>query len=251
DFVKAHQHFSDPEWDGEPVDPNADGGEVVIVDPVDDEEGNGKEPGGGGTGPRPPRPAKIKVKLADGKARNIQHMMVTTYWHPDGTPMSAHQFMEMLFGKLPGFFQDESQLRNLWSAPETRAKLLQGLADAGFGGEQLAEMQRIIDANNSDLFDVLAYVAYALPTHSREERAATAKVSISTLFTNRQQAFIEFVLAQYVQVGVEELAIEKLSPLLKLKYQNAIADAIAELGKPEEIARVFAGFQKYLYQGAV
>jgi type I restriction enzyme R subunit len=28
----------------------------------------------------------IKVKLADGKARTIQHMMCTTFWHPDGTP---------------------------------------------------------------------------------------------------------------------------------------------------------------------
>ena len=89
-------------------------------------------------------------------------MMCTTFWHPDGTPMSAQQFMEMLFGKLPEFFKDEAQLRALWSEPETRKKLLQGLAEKGFGGEQLAEMQKIIDAERSDLFDVLAHVAYAL-----------------------------------------------------------------------------------------
>ena len=35
-----------------------------------------------------------------------------------------------------------------------------------------AEMQKIIDAERSDLFDVLAHVAYALPPLSREERAA-------------------------------------------------------------------------------
>ena len=102
-------------------------------------------------------------------------MMTTTFWHPDGTPMSAQQFMELLFGKLPEFFKDETELRFLWSAPDTRTKLLQGLAESGFGGEQLAEMQRIIDAEKSDLFDVLAYVAYALPTVTREERAANAK----------------------------------------------------------------------------
>ncbi len=77
--------------------------------------------------------------------------------------MSAQQFMEVLFGKLPEFFKDEAELRALWSAPDTRAKLLAGLAEKGFGREQMAEMQRIIDAENSDLFDVLAYVAYALP----------------------------------------------------------------------------------------
>jgi type I restriction enzyme M protein len=38
----------------------------------------------------------------------------------------------------------------------------------------------------------------------------------------------------------------KLTPLLKLKYHDSIADAVADLGKPDEI-EVFAGFQKYLY----
>jgi type I restriction enzyme R subunit len=53
-----------------------------------------------------------------------------------------------------------------------------------------------------------------------------------------------------VQVGVEELDREKLRPLLLLKYNNAIADAVADLGRPEEIGYVFTGFQKYLYQDA-
>ncbi len=188
------------------------------------------------------------MKLADGKARNIQHMMVTSFWHPDGTPMSAQQFLEMLFGRLPEFFSDEDELRTIWSDPDTRAKLLQGLAEKGFGRDQMAEMQKIIDAENSDLFDVLAHVAYALPTLTREERAARAAVAVHSRFNSKQQAFLDFVLAQYVKVGVEELNREKLPPLLKLKYQNAIADAVADLGPPEEIGFIFAGFQKYLYQ---
>jgi type I restriction enzyme R subunit len=114
--------------------------------------------------------------LADGKARTIQHMMMTTFWHPDGSPMSAQQFMEMLFGKLPAFFKDEAELRAIWSAPDTRKKLLQGLAEKGFGHDQLIEMQKIIDAENSDLFDVLSHVAYAIPPETREVRAANAKV---------------------------------------------------------------------------
>jgi type I restriction enzyme R subunit len=236
DFVKAHQHFNDPEWDGEPLEP------VPISKPT--------------TPPpeRPPRtePAsprqKIKVKLADGKARTIEHTMVTTFWHPDGTPMSAQEFIETLFGKLPDFFKDEEELRALWSLPDTRAKLLEGLAEKGFGREQMAEMQRIIDAEKSDLFDVLAHVAYALPTLSREERASKAKVEISTRFNSKQQVFLDFVLSHYVSDGVEELDQEKLTPLLKLKYHNSIADAVADLGRPEEISSVFAGFQKYLYE---
>lgn len=108
-------------------------------------------------------------------------------------------------------------------------------------------MQRIIDAEDSDLYDVLAYVAYALPTVSRQARADTAKVAVSTRFPANHQAFIDFVLAQYVRVGVEELAADKLTPLLRLKYHDALVDAVADLGRPEEIQQAFTGFQQYLY----
>jgi type I restriction enzyme R subunit len=156
--------------------------------------------------------------------------------------------MELLFGKLPEFFKDETELRAVWSAPDTRKKLLQGLAEKGFGGEQLAEMQKIIDAEKSDLFDVLAHVAYALPPVTREERAARARPDISAHFNGKQQVFLEFVLSHYISVSVEELDQEQLTPLLRLRYHNSIADAVADLGRAEDIGRVFAGFQKYLYQ---
>jgi type I restriction enzyme R subunit len=165
--------------------------------------------------------------------------------------LSAQQFMELLFGKLPEFFKDEAELRAIWCAPDTRKKLLQGLAENGFGRDQLAEMQKIIDAEKSDLFDVLAHVAYAMPPLTREERAARAKVVISTHFNTKQQAFLDFVLSHYVSVGVDELDQEKLTPLLRLKYHNSIADAVADLGMPETIGRVFSSFQKFLYQPTV
>ncbi|HEY5503737.1 MAG TPA: type I restriction-modification enzyme R subunit C-terminal domain-containing protein, partial [Sedimentisphaerales bacterium] len=260
DFVKAYHHFSDPEWDGEPLEPEMC--PKCGCYPCECEKKPpkpcpvcGQQPC---VCPKEPCPKcgerpcvckkKAKVKLADGKARTIQHMMMTSFWHPDGTPMSAQQFMEMLFGKLPEFFKDEEELRALWSAPDTRARLLQGLADKGFGREQMTEMQKIIDAEKSDLFDVLAHVAYALPPLTREDRAAKAKVAISTHFNTKQQIFLDFVLSHYVSVGVEELDQNKLTPLLRLKYHDSISDAVADLGNPEEIGRVFAGFQKYLYQ---
>ena len=240
DFVKAHHHFSDPEWDGEPIEPEPREPKPVLPP--------GPVPTDPDPEPRPPRPAKIKVRLADGKERAIQHMMCTTFWHSDGTPMSAQQFMELLFGTLPEFFKDEAELRTLWSVPETRRKLLEGLAEKGFSGERLTEMQKIIDAEKSDLFDVLAYVAYALPPVTREERASRARVPISEHFNSKQQVFLDFVLSHYVSVGVEELDQEKITPLLHLKYHGSIADALADLGRPDEIGRVFVGFQKYLYQ---
>jgi type I restriction enzyme R subunit len=262
DFVKAHLNFHDPEWDGPPQDeePCPKCGQrpcACEVKPPKPCEVCGKSPC---ECPKEPCPVcgqincickkkqKVKVKLADGKERTIQHMMMTTFWHTDGTPMSAHQFMELLFGKLPDFFQSEEELRKLWSAPDTRAKLLAALAEKNFGHASLVEMQKIISAENSDLFDVLAYVGYNLPTVSREERAEQARVYINSNFNAKQQAFLDFVLSHYVAVGVEELDQQKLTPLLRLKY-GAIQDALTNLGQPEEIGQVFSGFQKYLYQG--
>ncbi len=248
DFVKAHHHFSDPEWDGEPIEP----------EDLPKSSGAGQTTGGDDTirtppppdpGPQP-RPPKVKVKLGDGKERAIQHMSVTSFWHPDGRPMSSVEFVKLLYGELPEFVKNETELRALWSGPETRRKLLQGLAEKGFGADQLAEMQTLIEAENSDLFDVLAHVAYALPPIPREVRAQQARLYIHSRFTSKQQLFLDFVLQHYVCNGVQELAQDKLAPLLRIRYQNSIADAVADLGKPEEIGQLFAGFQKYLYQAA-
>ena len=259
DFVKAHHHFSDPEWDGEPIEPESckkchSVPCVCIKEPPPLCYLCGKSPCECAKDPCPKcgqRPCvckkKAKVKLADGKSRTIQHMVVTSFWHPDGTPMSAQQFMEALFGKLPDFFKDEGELRALWSAPDTRRKLLEGLAEKGFGKDQLAEMQKIIDAEKSDLFDVLAHVAYALEPLTREERADRAMAVISANFNPKQQVFIDFVLSHYVALGVEELDQAKLTPLLKLKYHDSIPDAVADLGRPDEIGKVFRGFQRCLY----
>lgn len=163
--------------------------------------------------------------------------------------MSAVQFLESLFGALPEFFKNEDELRTLWSSPDTRRALLMGLADKGFGKEPLAEMQKIIEAQNSDLFDVLAYVAFAFAPETRAQRADNAKAETHQHFNDRQQVFLDFVLAQYVSQGVEELDTDKLTPLLRLKYNNAIADAVADLGGTAQIRTMFAGFQKYLYAG--
>lgn len=256
DFVKAHHHFHDEEWDGPPQEPEAcpTCGKYPCIcekQPPQPCPECGQRPCECPCPKCHQRPCvctrRAKVKLADGKERSIQHMTVTTFWHPDGTPMSAKQFLEMLFGRLPEFFSNEAELRTLWSRPDTRKKLLEGLAEKGFGAEQLAEMQKIIDAEKSDLFDVLAHVAYALPPLTREERAGKARTLITQHFSTKQQTFLDFVLAHYVEVGVEELDQAKLTPLLRLRYHDSISDAVADLGQPETISKVFAGFQQYLY----
>ena len=240
DFVKAHHHFSDPEWDGEPdpIDPTETSGNVAKPNMVE-------QPKAPYTSD--PKPEKILIKLSDGKARQIQHMMATSFWGADGKPMSSAQFLESLFGVLPEFFKDEDKLREIWSNPETRKKLLEGLSEKGFNKEVLAEMQRIVDAENSDLFDVLAHVAFALQPLTRSNRVAIAENEIHKHFADKQSAFIDFVLGQYIKQGVDELNQEKLKDLIGLKYQS-IHDATTELGNTSEIRQLFVGFQKYLYQ---
>ena len=245
DFVKAYEHFNDPEWDGEPAEPDTvtpRGGEGEPPPAGGGDEGSD----GGGDDPPPPR-QKIKIKLADGKERTIQHMMATTFWSPDGKPMSAAEFIKRLFGDLPELFRDEDELRALWSQPDTRKALLESLSEKGYGDEQLLEIRRMIDAEKSDLFDVLAYIAFALNPITREERVVTNKGRIFSRYDYKQQAFLDFVLSQYIKEGVQELDQAKLPDLLELKY-HAISDAASELGDVSSIRDMFVGFQKYLYQ---
>ena len=244
DFVKAYEHFNDEEWDGEPAEP-------VTPTPAGGDGGSGSTGGGGddgdGGGEGEPAPReKIKIKLADGKERTIQHMMATMFWNPDGTPMSAAEFVQRLFGDLPELFKDEEELRALWSIPDTRKSLLERLAEKGYGDEQLAEVKRMIDAEKSDLFDVLAYIAFALAPITRQERVDNHKYIILSNYDEKLQAFLDFVLNEYVKEGVHELDDAKLPHLLELKY-GGVADAAEQLGSVAEIREAFVGFQQYLY----
>lgn len=243
DFVGAYHHFSDPEWDGEPLPPEGE--------PKKPKEGINEPPGGyvtGGDDGREPERIMVRVKLADGKERQIQHMQQTSFWNANGKPISVQEFLNKLFGELPAFFRDEEELRRIWSNPDTRQAFLTRLADAGYGKATLATLQNLIDAENSDLFDVLKYIAYAEPPISREVRVAHSQSRIFKRLSPHEKEFIEFVLSQYINDGVDELAVGKLPDLLKLKYFT-LPDAVRMLGSVEGIRQLFIGFQKELYVG--
>jgi type I restriction enzyme R subunit len=243
DFVDAYHHFSDPEWDGEPIAPEPPEPPVV-------REPKPAAPYEPGEGDEPEKRVMAKVKLRDGKEREIQHMIATSFWSADGRPVTAQGFLEALFGVLPNYFKDEEELRKIWSSPITRRTLLNKLADAGYGKDELSAMQKLIDAEKSDLFDVLEYVSYAVKPITREIRVAKAQSSIFAPLAVEQKQFLEFVLSKYIETGVEELDDEKLPDLLTLKY-HALADAIEKLGDVKMIREVFIGFQKNLYSERV
>jgi type I restriction enzyme R subunit len=239
DFVDAYHHFLDPEWDGDPIEP----------EPKEKKPKKPKDPPT--EPPEPPEPpkTKLKIKLRDGKEREIQHMIATSFWSPDGKPVSAEEFLKSLYGALPSFFKNEDELRKIWSNPVTRKTFLDKIADAGFGKDELSTMQRLINAEKSDLFDVLEYVSFAIRPITREQRVEQARSRIFEGLDSKQAEFLEFVLFKYIETGVEELDQEKLPALLLLKYQ-ALSDAAELLGGTERIRKTFTVFQKYLYEKA-
>ena len=263
DFVDAYHHFSDPEWDGEPMaeDPCPTCGQLPCVcekQPPQPCPVCGQRPCICEKEPPEPCPKcgqrpcvcikKVKVKLRDGKEREIQHMIATSFWSADGKIISAEEFLHNLFGELPNLFRNEEELRTLWSNPLTRRTLLEKLDDAGFGKEQLAILQKLIDAEKSDLFDVLEYVFNSeIKPMTREARVAAAEATIFALLNDKQKEFIAFVLSKYIETGVEELDQEKLPILLTNKYQS-LEDAKEILGDTANISRLFIEFQKYLYK---
>jgi len=266
DFVDAYQRFSDPEWDGEPVEEEACsrcGNKPCTCEK---------------TSPTPcqecsERPCickqepptecekcgqlscickkKVKIKLRNGKEMEIQKMISTSFWNADGKPISAEEFLNNLFGELPNFFKSEAELREIWSNPVTRKTLLEKLDEAGFGADELNTLKKLIDAEKSDLFDVLEYVFNSdIKPISRKERVAAAEATIFALLNNKQKEFIEFVLSKYVETGVSELDQSKLPILLTTKYQS-LEDAKEVLGEVASISSLFIEFQKHLYKQKV
>ena len=266
DFVDAYKHFSDPEWDGEPLEEepckkcgqNPCECEYVPPRPC---PVCGERPCVCEKQPPPPcekcgqRPCvckkKVKIKLKNGKEREIKHMVSTSFWSADGKPISAEEFLNNLFGELPKLFKDEEELRKLWSNPLTRKVLLENLDAAGFPKDDLLTLQKLVDMEKSDLYDVLEYVFngdYIAMT--REARAKAAEATIFALLNDQQKEFITFVLSKYIETGVDELDQEKLPILLQNKYQS-LEDAKEILGDVANISRLFIEFQEHLYKQKV
>lgn len=245
DYVDAFHHFADPEWDGEPIEPEKP--EPRPANPPKEP----KEPTGKEEGEEKEKRKRIKIKLRDGKEREIQSMISTSFWSADGKPISAEQFLNNLFGELPNLFKSEEELRTLWSNPLTRRILLEKLDTAGFPKSDLMIVQSLVNMEKSDLFDVLEYVFNgSYNSLTREQRVAASQATIFALLDNKQREFIEFVLSKYVETGVEELDQDKLPILLTNKYQS-LEDAKEVLGNVGDIRKLFIEFQKHLYEEKV
>ena len=244
DFVNAYHLFSDPDWDGEPIEPDSVEPDSVESYPPDSEDIDSSpvDP----DNPEAP-PKKVKIKLSDGKEREIQSMSSTTYF-VDGNVISAEEYVQKMFDilQLPDIFDSEDELRKQWANPTTRRELLKRLEDKGCSKGDLLRLQEMITAKDSDLFDVLEYISYARNPITRRERVSKAEDNIYAFLNSEQREFIEFVLNNYIKDGVDELDDSTLGDLITLKYKSP-TDAERILGDLGELRNVFIDFQKHLY----
>ena len=242
DFVGASKNFKDPEWDGEPEPPTSKGRNHKKTPQGGDDTGTIIDPPGPGPEPEP----ITTIKLGEGREVKIINTH-TSFWDASGTPISAKEFIEKLFNTLPTFFKSEDELKEIWSKPETRKKLLNELKNSGYSVENFEKIKEIVNAPYSDIFDVLIYVAYSEDMITRQQRVDNNKVVIFDNVQSRQHAFIDFVLKQYIKNGVTELDDERIGALINLKYGSP-ANAVQELGNITDIRTAFCDFQKYLYK---
>lgn len=237
DFVNAYHHFNDPEWDGEPIEPEPSEPSQPSLPMPKPKGDDTKEP-----------TEKIIVKLSDGRVRELQSI-TDSYFYIDNKMVNAETYIKHLFDviKLPEILESEEKLRQLWSSPLTRKELLKTLEKAGCTREDLEKLQEIIGAKNSDLFDVLEYIAYAKPTISRQQRVDKNKDNIYNLLNNAQREFIEFVLQNYIKDGLDELDDANLANIINAKYGSP-NEAQQKLGAIQQIRDTFIKFQQNLYK---
>lgn len=247
DFVNASKNFEDQEWDGliEYVGkPNKNKPKGQRSPEGDDDENTTNEP--------IEQKEPVQIKLGGGRSVEITDNGTSFYDNASGRPISAKEFIERLIGNAPNFFKTEEELRTVWSDPITRKELLTRMAERGYTEEAFDKIKHLLNADNSDIFDVLQYIVYSNQISdimSRQERVNKHKILIFDNYNSRQNAFIEFVLRQYINNGVSELSDERIGDLVNLKYGSP-ANAQLELGKTSEIRRVFCDFQQYLYKKA-
>lgn len=269
DFVKAYEKYQDPQWDGEPICPRCnqvdcicDGNEpprvcskcgqkpcVCKKEPCgicgESPCVCGKEPCRVcGQLPCVCKKKKIVIKLSD--KREIEVIKDYMFMDVDGKPISTKEFIEKIFGHLPQYFNSKEELIKIWANPLSREQLLNKLEIAGFGIDKLTSLQEIIDAKDSDLLDVLEFIAYSIEPIKRMDRVEENKDNIYSHLNVNQKDFVDFLVDLYIKAGVSQLSNSNIKDVINMKY-NSLEDAKKNLGNISSIKEVFTNFQKSLY----
>ena len=257
DFVGAYQQFNDPDWDDEPRCPEC-GNVICTCDntTVIKIANEPKEP----FVPKPcpkcgnlpctcPKQPKdiIEIELSpERKLKARRDFSWNESFMFDGKLISIEDFVKILFGSLPKFFTSGEDLKAQWQNPDTREQLLKSLESGGFPVEKIVRVQSLLNMDDCDLLDVLEYIAFDNTPIERKQRVAIVKADLNHQFDTRQIDFMDFVMQQYISQGYNELWLNNLPELLKLKY-GSLSDSKRILGDIKDIRKMFVDFQKNLY----
>lgn len=257
DFRGATNRFYDKDWDGDPLDvdtpPVIDVNEPPPPPYGDKQEHESRQAGGEGEAEDVEPVEKLTVRLSAARELKVIDVEIR-YIDENGRPLSAQQFVERLMVKLPGLFSSAEDLRETWSDPDRREDLLQQLGQAGFDAEQLATLRRMFAAEQSDLFDLLAFLAFEQPMETRRARAQATRANSAFFDQFEQQPardFLHFVLNRYEETGVAELARDRMPGLIKMSGLGTTRDASRAFGgSPANVLAAFRQLQHQLYHGA-
>lgn len=240
DFEGASDHYSDPEWDGPPLERK--GGtptpEPTPTPPIgeDDDDDDGDK-----------KTKLVKIKLSDGHERDITYTDKVLY-NAHNKPVTLEEFIETLFDEsIPELFENEAKLQQIWSLPKTRAELLIKLREVGYGEGQLKSVQALVGAKECDIYDVLRHISFRKNMLKRSDRMLNTREVYYPTIDKPHQEFIDFIGHQYINRGVWELSQENLPKLIELRY-GTIADGTNNLGDISLIKNVYNEFQESLYK---
>ena len=249
DFRGATNKFYDDDWDGEPEPHEPRGTGETPPPPYNPEPPNGSEI----ISDPPIEAPKPRLKIKLGKDRELKVIDVETrYIDEHGKPLTIQEFVERLLNQLPGLFNSIDELRKTWSDPDLRDILLGKLRNAGFDNDQLKSLRRMFEAEDSDMFDLLAFLAFEQPMTTRHFRADIVRNNTG-FFSNypqdKAQQFLHFVLNRYEQTGASELSRERLPTLIELSGLGTTKDATQAFGgRPAHLLNAFKEIQIQLYQ---
>ena len=244
DYTGATNNFYDEKWDGTPED------EGTITKP---KKGTSPSlPPSNPPNPNAKKKEKVIVKLAHGRKVEIIDID-TRYVGSDGTPLNAEEFLKQLVGSLPSLYKDVEQLRRIWKNPSERALLFTELENAGFGANNLKDLKSMINAEDSDIFDVLAYLSFNTPMKTRKERVSrvNGNEQVFAVYSDFKAIdFLKFVLLRYEVDGVEELGEDKIGDLIKLSELGSIQDAKNVFGGLPQLKQAYYQLQENIYKAS-
>ena len=244
DYTGATNNFYDEEWDGVAED------QEQITKPIKKTTPN--TPKVSEPNPDYKKKEKVIVKLAHGRTVDIIDID-TRYVGADGTPLNAEEFLKQLVGSLPSLYKDVEQLRTIWKNPSERAILFTELENAGFGSNNLKDLKSMMNAEDSDIFDVLAYLSFNTPMKTRKERVSRVNNNeqIFAVYSDYKAIdFLKFVLERYEADGVEELGEDKIGDLIKLSDLGSIQDAKNVFGGLPQLKQAYYQLQENIYKAS-